>query len=364
MIAAIRWTPYALPFRRPLVTSHRRWDTRDGIIFEIETNSGLIGLGDVAPLSDFGTGDVTASVRQFVDVAPRLIGARVGDATCAFDAALRDEALAPLRCAIESACVDIEAQVAGKSVAALLAESPPTAVAVNAIVADDVEATSAAAAGYRCVKLKVGAATAGEDFARVAAVRRAIGPDVALRLDANGAWSEEQATAFLHDIAPHEIEFVEQPVAAGDLDAMRRVRQAVSVPVAADEDVTGAEAARRLLEAAAADILVVKPVVVGGLRRAMEIVAMARAAGVDVVVTSAMESGVGVAAALHVAAASHTERACGLATLPQLADDLVCHGLPAVGGAMTLPAGTGLGITLDSASLRRQATATSRMVRT
>lgn len=362
-ITRLRWTPYAIPFRRPLATSHRRWDEREGVTIEIETDAGLVGLGDVAPLPEFGTADVAACLRALDDVAPRLAGVDFTDAVCAFDAACQDGALAPLRCAVESACIDIEARVAGVRVAALLAAEPARAVPVNAIVADEREAASAVGAGYRCLKLKVGSATGAEDLARVVAARRAIGPQVALRLDANGAWDEAEAIAFLEAVARYDIEFIEQPVAAGDLGAMRRVREAVDVPIAADEDVTGVEAARRVIDASAVDVLVVKPAVAGGLRRAMDIVQLARGAGLDAVVTSAMESGVGVAGALHVAAAARPERACGLGTLELLAGDLVSGGLRVVDGAMALLAGPGLGVALDARALARYATALPRMVR-
>ncbi len=362
-IAVLRWTPYAIPFRRPLATSHRRWDAREGIILEIETEAGLVGLSDAAPLPEFRTADVAACLRVLDDVAPQLAGGGVIDAMCAFDATMPDAALAPLRCAIESACLDIEARSAGTSVAALLARAPAEAVSVNAIAADEGDAASAVADGYRCIKLKVGAATAADDLARVKAVRRAVGPEAALRLDANGAWNESEAIAFLRAVAAYDIEFVEQPIAAGDLGALRRLRAAAGVAIAVDEDVTSVEGARRVVEAGAADVLIVKPAVVGGLRRAVEIVEMARAAGLDAVVTSAMESGVGVAATLHVAAAAQSRRACGLGTLELLADDLVSGGLPIVDGAMALPTGPGLGVPLDAAALARYATAAARTVR-
>jgi len=264
-IVGLRWTPYSVPFRQPLVTSHRMWYAREGIIVEIETDTGVRGLGDVAPLADFGTAGVDECLRAIDGVASRLAGVSVVDGMFLFDAAVPDVAFAPLRCAIESACLDIEARAAGTSVAALLADAPVHAVAVNAVVAGEREAASVVAVGYRCVKLKVGAARAAEDVARVAAVRRSIGPGVALRLDANGAWSEGEAIAFLRDLAAHDIEFVEQPVASGQLDAMRRVRETTAVALAADEDVTSVGAARRVLDASAADVLIMKPAVVGGL---------------------------------------------------------------------------------------------------
>jgi o-succinylbenzoate synthase len=356
-IVAVRWTPYAIPFRRPIVTSHRRWDGREGVILEIETHGGRRGLGDVAPLPEFGTADAAACAAALAALAHKLVGKAVSDATSAFDAAVPDAVFAPLRCAIETACLDIEGQASGMSIARLLVTDAPATVAVNAIVSDEHASTRAVAEGFRAIKLKIGAASQADDVARVAAVRRAIGPGVTLRLDANGAWREHEAIAFIRAAAPSEIEFVEQPIASGDLAAMRRVRAAVSVPIAADEDVTSVDAARRIVTAGAADVLIVKPAVVGGLRRACEIAAIAAAAGAEAVVTSAMESGVGVAGALQAAAAlggggSH-RHAAGLATLDLLVSDLLIERLPVVAGAMAVPPGPGLGVALDAAEAER-----------
>ena len=366
-IAALRWTPYTIPFRRPFIASRYQWDAREGIIIELTTDTGLHGVGDVAPLPEFGTAAVAACADALDRIAHSLTGAAIDDAMQLFDAAIADAALSPLRCGIEAACLDVLARAGGVSIARLLAAAPGERVAVNAVVSDERDAARAVAAGFRCIKLKVGAGPRESDVARVAAVRSAIGPDVALRLDANGAWTPAEALAFIDAVAPYAIEFIEQPIAPGDLAALRHVRESVAVPIAADEDVTGAEAARRVLAARAADVLVVKPAVVGGLRRAMEIAEMAAAAGASAVITSAMDSGIGVAAALHVAAASQERdsaqppRAAGLATLDLLVDDLLCGDLPVADGEMTLPTGRGLGIELDCRALERYATGQPRV---
>jgi len=366
-ITELRWTPYAIPFRRPFVTSRYRWDAREGIIIELTTGTGLRGIGDVAPLPEFGTADVAACADALNRIAPLLTGAAIDDSVNVLDAAIADAALSPLRCGIETACLDVLARAGGVSLARLLAAAPASRVAVNAVASGESDAMRAVAAGFRCIKLKVGGASRESDVARVAAVRSAIGPDVALRLDANGAWTPADAITFTNAVAPYAIEFVEQPVAAGDFAALRRVRDSVTVQIAADEDVTSVQAARRVLDARAADVLVVKPAVVGGLRRALDIVEMAAAAGASAVITSAMDSGVGVAAALHVAAASQgptsaqSPRASGLATLDLLVDDLLCGGLPVAGGAMTLPTGPGLGVELDRQALDRYATGPTRV---
>jgi O-succinylbenzoate synthase len=188
----------------------------------------------------------------------------------------------------------------------------------------------------------------------VAAVREAMGPEMKLRIDANGAWGVEQAVGAIRKLEEYDLEMVEQPVAAGDLPGLARVHAEVHVPIAADEAVTGVGAAERVLEAGAADLLVVKPMVVGGLRPACRIIELAAAAGAGAIVTTSIDSGVGTAAALHLAATLPPGGpACGLATGSLLAADLITHPLVARCGRMELPDGPGLGVELDEGQLAR-----------
>jgi O-succinylbenzoate synthase len=205
------------------------------------------------------------------------------------------------------------------------------------------------------VKLKVGmAARDEEEIARVAAVRAAIGPDIALRLDANGAWTPEQAITMLRRLADFDLALVEQPVPAWDIEGLARVRRSVSVPIAADEAVTSREAVEQLCAAEAVDALVLKLPVVGGITVAHALAELAARHQCAIVVTSVFEAGIGLAAALHTAAAVPGELlACGLATASSLVTPLVI-GLPEpIHGQLAIPHhGPGLGVTLDEEALR------------
>jgi o-succinylbenzoate synthase len=279
------------------------------------------------------------------DLMP-LLDARVGD---------RPETAA-LRCGLDTAALDAQAKARGRPLAALLTNSVPApAVTVNATIGepdDDAAidaARSALARGFRTIKLKIGIGrTVHDEVRRVAAMRAALGPDIALRLDANGAWSVDTAIATLRQLARYDIEYVEQPVAAHDLAGLAEVHHASPIPIAADEAVTDIPSARRVIERQAADILVLKPMVCGGLRTGRAIIDLATAAGLRTVVTSTIDSGLGVAAALHLAATlPPNSPACGLATSDLLTDDLIVEPLEVVEGAMMVPKGPGLGVRLD-----------------
>lgn len=187
-------------------------------------------------------------------------------------------------------------------------------------------------AGHRAVKVKVGTGDLGADVSRVAAVRDAVGPHVAVRLDANGAWSIEEAVTALARLARYDLELVEQPVAS--LEDLARLRARVGVPLAADECIRSVDDARRLADLGAADAVVLKVQPLGGVKTAL---AVAEAAGVPAIVSSMFESSVGLAAGLALAAAlPELPWACGLATATLLAADVVADPLVAVGGFIGL----------------------------
>jgi len=182
-------------------------------------------------------------------------------------------------------------------------------------------------AGYDCVKVKVGS---GDDIGRVKAVRDAVGPRCLLRLDANGAWELEEATARVAALARFDLELVEQPVAT--LEDLARLRRRVDVPLAADESVRGLDDARRLARLEAADMVMVKVQPLGGVRKALEVV---EAAGVAGVVSSMLETSVGLAAGLALAAClPELQYACGLATAGLLAADVTSDPLVPHGGVL------------------------------
>jgi O-succinylbenzoate synthase len=182
------------------------------------------------------------------------------------------------------------------------------AVPVNALV-DDGPVDAATLVGFPAVKVKVGRPNPDDDVALVAAVRDVIGPGVGLRVDANGAWDLETATAVLHRLAGCDLELAEQPVAG--LDELARLRRGVDVPVAADESVRTLGDARCLAALGAADAVVLKVQPLGGVRAALRV---AEAAGVPALVTSMRETSIGIAAGLALAAAlPELPYGCGLA---------------------------------------------------
>jgi o-succinylbenzoate synthase len=312
--------PYAIAFRRPVATAAGVWAVRRGAWLRVEAEDGLAGLGEVAPLGPLASAEALA--------------AAIGSGPCreaAFDLAL----------------LDLDAQRAGQSIAAFLGGASRERVAVNALLfSDDAasiadEAAVAVAAGFRTLKLKVASASPEADIARILAVRERAGPGVEIRLDANGGWDEPTALRVLGAVAHCGIEFVEDPV-AGDPGAVRR---RLGVPVALDARTL--EEGWRAVRERGADVLVLKPMALGGVRATRELACKAIDAGLGVIVTSVFDTAVGIAGALHLAASlPGPARAHGLATAALL-EETPIEGLdPAHAGGMQVPRGHGLGVHL------------------
>jgi o-succinylbenzoate synthase len=221
-------------------------------------------------------------------------------------------------------------------------------VPVNATLGDaDPEATASGAGravseGFGCLKLKVGRRPVPADIERVRAVRDRVGESVEVRADANGAWTRAQAETAFDAFADLGVAYVEQPLEPGDLAGHGALRGG-SVGVAVDESLRECGLAD-VLDAGAADVVVVKPMVVGGPDRAREVALDARRAGVEPVVSTTVDAVVARTGAVHVAASLPGVLPCGLATGSMLAADLSADPAPVVDGAIEVPQDKGLGL--------------------
>lgn len=233
--------------------------------------------------------------------------------------------------------------------------SIPVNVTVPACSPEEAAVIVRRSAGCRTAKVKVAerGQSLAEDQARLEAVREAIGPDGLVRIDANGGWSVDEAIARipLLDRASGGLEYVEQPCA--EVEELAVVRRRVGVPIAADESIRRAEDPYRVRDLAAADIAVLKVQPLGGVRACLRI---AEDIGLPVVVSSAVETSIGIAAGVALAAALPTlEHACGLATVQLLTDDVVAESMLPVDGNLPVRRAD-----VDPAAVRRTAAGADR----
>lgn len=330
---SVRVAPFALDLARPLATARGEIATRRGLLVAVRRD-GDRGIGEASPLP--GWTEPLDACRAALDGAAATPAAldRLDDAPAA-------------RHGLSLALRDADARAAGRSLADALADGDPSErVPVNATVGDGAAESTASAAraavasGFDCVKVKVGAGDLARDVERLRAVREAVGSTVALRADANGAWDRGTAARALDVFADLGLAYVEQPLAATDLAGHRDLRGR-GVGVALDESVArlGVDAA---LDADAADVLVLKPMALGGPARTVDAARRARRAGVEPVVSTTVDAAVARAAAVHVAAAVTDVAPCGLATGDRLTRDLVPDPVSVEGGDMRVPDGPGI----------------------
>ena len=366
-LASAEVIPYALPFRRPYVTARGRLDQREMALLRLRSDDGVVGLGEAVPLSLRGGATLATVVRELE--ALTQLDILDEDAIEAAAPTLS----APARCAALMALLDLRSRVGSADETGPAATpsgvrlpflpdsgtndnrtSEGEAVRCNAtLVAGEPEAVAAdalawAADGFTTFKLKLGA---GDDVAQVRAVREAVGAEVRIRVDANGAWDLETAQRALADIEPFGIELAEQPVRS--LEEMAELASLAAIPLAADESVASRADAERAASMGACEFTGIKLSKVGGPEDAIAIADVLPA-----YVSSALDGPVGIAAAAQVArtlaASQHPERldlAHGLATQRLFASTVAAVECDLRDGLLHLPPGPGLGVEIDEDAL-------------
>lgn len=259
----------------PMNTRFRGLDTREALLFE-----GPQGWAEFSPFTEYDDAEASTWLSAAIDFAWR-------------------EQPAPLR------------------------DHIPVNATVPAVDAARVPEVLARFDGCRTAKVKVAerGQRLADDVARVAAVRQAMGPEGRVRVDANGGWNIDEAEHAVHALGEFDLEYVEQPCASvPELAELRRRISHMGIPVAADESIRKAADPLQVAAAGAADLIVVKAQPLGGLHRALQIVG---ATGLPAVVSSAIDTAVGLAQGAALAAAlPELPFDCGLGTASLLADDV------------------------------------------
>lgn len=378
-IVRIEAVPFRLPLRRDFKWAGLAVSLGGFVLVRVWTDEGLVGLGEATPLPDWG-GDhgrrggetqrtVIAVIRDVLE--PALVGldpTRIEHARATMSRALRGHSYA--KCAVEIALHDILGQVAGLPIYRLLGGGCRDAVPVAHMVGlmpnpeAIAEAEAAVADGIGALQIK-GGVDPDRDVALIADLRRRLGDGVVLRLDANQGYRDAKfALSVLDRMVESRVDYVEQPVEG--LEEMVAVTAAAKTRIVADESCWDSRDALEVTAARAADTISIYLAKAGGVRGAMQVAAIAQAAGLPCDVNGSIESAVGNAANLHVAlAAAPVTMAC---VIPISAprgmhpnrvggayydDDIVTQPFDTAAGYLLPLGGPGLGVTLDEIKLAR-----------
>ncbi|MHC5067257.1 MAG: o-succinylbenzoate synthase [Planctomycetota bacterium] len=320
--------PYRLPLRQALITAQGPISERHGWLVAISDGQRQ-GWGEACPLPSFG-GEDHATCAAALHAARDHLNAG------------HEPNLATLppcaRSAVEGALLDLQAQHSGLPLARYLSANAATSIEVNALATSS-NAADLAANGWTTLKLKV----AGDPIAaadHLNALRRNLPATVNLRADANAGWTLTQSHAFLDHLTPGCLSLLEQPVA--DVHDLAELRHRGDCLIAADEAVRDQTSLAAVLAAKAADVIVLKPMLLGGWAPSQALAADARAAGCAIVITSTLDAAIGRSHAAHIAAALNAPGPHGLATGALLHHDLAQAPSPQA-GRLALNNSPGLG---------------------
>jgi muconate cycloisomerase len=362
-IGDVRVTLVDIPVSRPHVMSFTTLVAVNFVFVRLETAEGLVGWGEAACLggptwSAESAESVAVTIERYI--APWLVG-RDPSAIEALrmEMARRVQGNPFARAAVEMALWDLAGRALGVPVHRLLGGRVRDRVALSwsLAVADPeaevAEATAQVARGLGIFKIKTGAHPVQEDVARVVRIREAVGPGVRLRVDANQGWDRPTALRAIHALEPYDLDFVEQPVAAWDLEGLAEIGRRVRIPIMADESCSSPQDALSLIRHGGVSLVSLKLTKSGGLLGSLAIARIAEAAGLGGYVGCMIETSLGTAAYLQLAlTAPAVTWGCELFGPLLLAGDVVRQPVRYADGAILTLDGPGLGVEVDEAALK------------
>lgn len=353
LIQSIETFDVAVPLTKPFKTALRTVTTAYSVYVKVTTSEGLIGYGE-APPTHVITGESMDSIRYAINeiIAPPLIGLSLLESERIFQklntCLVRNTSA---KAAVDMAIYDLLAQHSGLPLFQFLGGYKNTletdfTVSVNEPkeMADD--AARYINEGFNVLKVKVGIGSIKDDITRIHAIRERVGNEPKLRLDANQGWNAKEAVRAIRmmEDAGLEIEFVEQPVPAQDLEGLKQVTDYTDTLIMADESVFQMNDAKRVLEMRAADLINIKLMKSGGIYNAIKINSLAEANGVACMVGSMIETKIGITAAAHFAASHPNIHYYDFDAPLMLAKDMVVGGVIYEGSKMSFTNAPGLGI--------------------
>ena len=341
-----------IPLKKPFITALRRVDFAEDIIVKIITDTGNIGIGNAPPtlvITGDGQDSVIAAIQEVI--APKLIGMNITEQEEIFnriDKSMLHNSSA--KAAVDIAIYDLWGQYCKLPLYKLLGGYKSKFISDLTISLREPEimaqdALEAVNRGYCDLKMKVGN-DPKMDLKRIKAVRKAVGKDINIRLDANQGWKPKEAVRLIHRLEDSDlnIELIEQPVVAHDIAGLKFVTEHVETPIMADESAFGKYEVFELLAKNACDLINIKLMKAGGIHNALKIADMADTCGIECMMGCMLESKVGITAAASVAGAKKIITRADLDAADLLAEDPVVGGISYKANKINLNNKPGLGI--------------------
>jgi L-alanine-DL-glutamate epimerase-like enolase superfamily enzyme len=371
-ITKIECIPVSLPFAKPVIMSGGAEACSDVVIVKMHTDEGIVGIAETGGTSPWYQGESQDSIMHNINhvYGPTILLGEdpfnIEKIVAGMDKAARGNNQS--KAVVDYALHDIMGKALGVPVYKLLGGLSNKKIALGFVMSSGTtqevvaEGIRLVAAGFRCLKLKVGANQPEDDIEMIGALRSEVGPEIKILIDANGGWHYNQALQILKKLEIYDLFEAEQPVPWWDLDGLARLRRRVNIPIFADEAVTELNDLIKVIERDAADGLFLKIAKAGGILKAQKWATIAQAADLPLICGCMIDSGLGTAASAHFLAANEWMGRVEHGTLGPLhlyditdtvskpiTNDLAVNVPRYENGFLYPPDGPGLGIELNEA---------------
>ena len=329
---------YSIPFTKTFKTSGNEYNFREGIWLQIFSNE-FVGIGEVAPLVGYSFESLKEVHYALEGFKQSIFGVDLEYEEFFSLIEVHSESLPSLRFGLETALNDILAKQNNLSIAKYLNSNANNEINVNGL--SNIHPPNK---GYKVIKVKVGYRNLFDEIENMENLSKLYGNKVSFRLDCNGVYDLSQSIRFCKEMEQFNIDYIEQPMPAIELEDLAELRYHTQIPIALDESLLDFRSAEKIIEYQAADVFVLKPMITGGYIESAKIIDLAKDEDIRTVVTSTLETFVGRMSCLHLALANEISEVCGLAT-----GDLLKENSPILinNGKMAILPAKGLGLEID-----------------
>ena len=335
----ISYSSYELKFKKPFITSKIEISKKKGFLIKIKDKS-FNGMGECAPFPEFGSETIEKADEKLQNFNLKL-NLSPNDFKENLQNSFKELDNYPsLKHGIEQALLNLLCNKTNLSLNELLNVSSNSEILVNAVVGflaphESVKVCSdLLKEGFKTIKIKVGRDEFEDDIKVIKIIRNKLGYDFKIRIDANGKWNLKKAIIIVNSLEKYNIEYVEQPV--NSIKEFIKLKKEIKIPLAADESIRTLADAEKFIDKKAADVLIIKPMMLGGLLPTLKIIELCEKNKMGVVITSSFESSLGRSFAIFAASIVKNKNAHGLGTAKYFIKDIYPDPYPIKNGKIIL----------------------------
>ncbi|MBC8256688.1 MAG: o-succinylbenzoate synthase [Candidatus Marinimicrobia bacterium] len=323
---------------KALKTSGMTYTHREGVWVQLNY-ANFAGVGEASPLPGFST-ETLKEVHYALEGFHQAIDGEDLDCEELFLLiGIHSQNTPSVRFALESAIYDILAKEAELPLAKYLNSNAASEIAVNGMTGIHLPGD-----GFTIMKVKVGFRNLFDEIENMEYLTQSFGKEIQFRLDCNGVFDLPKAIRFCKEMEKFNIDYIEQPLPAANLEDLAELTYHTEIPIAVDESITDFQSAEKIIDEQAADVFIIKPMITGGFTECKKIIELGRAENIRTVITSTLETNIGRSACVHLALANDISEACGLATGSLLNEGKPTQ--PIQSGKISILDGNGLGVDL------------------